>query len=105
MKYYYKVTIDKTAKNMGNNSEGYQEYDRIEKYFKTCEEAKEYIKSTYWKRCKTVPMYMDDSKGVSHKVGKIFCYKEIEYSNPKKYSYFAQDWVQLSKIYETNITF
>lgn len=100
---YYKVRIDKTAKDMGSKEgvEGYHIFDQEIKNFKTLDEIRVYLDEQYGK-CKKVKMYIDTKKGESKQKGWIYCFRNSDVSHNSK-PWYQQDWVSVSEIQEKEI--
>lgn len=103
MKYkaeYYKATIVRTGKPMGNSSEGYSRFDDETKTFATLAELKSWLKEQY-NSCKRQNMYRDGSdKGEHYKVGYVYAFNNADWSHSPVEKWHQQDWVEVSKCVE-----
>lgn len=98
---YIKVTITKTAKSIGSEK-NYETFDREIKTFETLEQAKTFLANEYGEH-KKVKMYVDDMDGVSRQVGWIYCFRNKDISHNTA-TFFQQDWVEIRKVEETELT-
>ncbi len=97
---YFKVFIDKTSKNRGNNKEGYSIFDRETETFKTVREVKKWLKERYSGN-KRVKLYRDDKNGESYQAGWIYCFKNGCFDrNEGEVNWYQQDWVEVREVKE-----
>lgn len=100
---YYKLTITKTARPMGNKY-SWETYDHQTKEFDSLDQINHYLKNEYY-YCKTIkPSYIDDKNGKPIKSGRIYCFKSdpVSYDDCKHYE---QHWVNIYKIHSTPVQF
>ena len=98
---YYEVLVDLTGKTIGGK-DGFTKYDTIKEYFKTLQEAKQYIKNTYGSK-RRVKMYIDDKDGKAKHIGYIYTMginQDISHISNK---WYEQHWVSVKEVKKTTI--
>jgi hypothetical protein len=101
MNKYYKLSIIKTSKPMGNSQESYRSFDDEVLYFDTLDEIKTYLSETYGK-CKRIKSYVDTKNGAKQ-AGWIYCFKNSDYSHAPIESWYQQDWTDIFEIHSKRI--
>lgn len=92
--------ITKQSKRAGNQN-NYYTYDKETKRFKTFEECKKWLKEEYGKS-KRQPMYRDDKEGNAIKIGYVIGFKNHDYENGEKYTYYERHWIKIVEIETKN---
>lgn len=95
---YFKVFVDETSKNLGNNKEDYRIFNQYTESFKTLKEVKNWLKEKY-QNIKKVKMYRDKKDGTSYQNGWVYCYKNKDWSHNSE-SWYQHDWVEIREIKE-----
>ena len=62
------------------------------KTFEDMDEAEEFLKERYG-TCKRVRMFCDKKNGPPVKCGRIYCYRDADWSHSPVAHWLAQDWV------------
>lgn len=89
----FEVTVDKTAKSMGNSSEMWRRFDNERREFETIEQVKEYLEQ--YKGHKRTKIYRDPN---AEHVGYIYHFKNSDVSHAPVESWYQQDWVEISDL-------
>ena len=97
---YIEVYITKQSKRAGNQNYYYM-YDKETKRFKTFEECKKWLKEEYGNSKRTL-MYRDDKEGNAVKVGYVIGFKNYDYDNGEKYTYYERHWIEIVEIKTKN---
>jgi hypothetical protein len=102
MAHYYELSINKTAKPMGNKGV-WSCYDQETKDFETIKELKAYLSEQYFYVKTKYPTYRDSKDGKAIKSGWVYCFKSDPYSYDDC-KHFEQHWISVYEIKSKEIT-
>ena len=94
---YYEIIINKTSKSMGKNSEPFRQFDNEVKKFMSLEDVKQFINDEFGSVKTTYKIYRDGKDGEAVEVGKIYAYKNKDWSHDTE-SWYQQDWVEVREV-------
>jgi hypothetical protein len=94
MKKYIKVTVNKTARQMGRNND-WSSYDKESYYFNNLKEAKKWLKDEYF-YCKTRHKTFTD--GIDGQTGWIYSFK-----SDGDCKHYEQHWINAYEIQSTPV--
>ena len=93
---YVESYITKQSKLAGNQN-NYYTYDKQTKQFKDMKEFKQWLKDEYGKSQRKI-MYRDDKDGNAVKVGYVIGFKNHDYENGKRYTYYESHWIEVVEV-------
>lgn len=100
--FYYEVKVTKTSKPLGNTNSSYRIFDEQRLVFASIGDVNKWVEETYG-NCKRVKMYRDLPNGDSQQVGRVYCFKNADWSHTPIEQWWQQDWVTVNQIKSTPV--
>ena len=94
---YYEVIINRTSKPIGRTEETFRQFDNEIKEFVSLEDVKGFLDDEFGQVKTIYKIYRDGKDGEAIEVGKIYAYKNKDWSHDTD-SWYQQDWVEVREV-------